>query len=449
MEITQHLELRKTMHAIRSTLKLWSSRFATNRFLASASHLAGAAVIGQLLILLAMPVLTRIYGPSDFGVFAAFSASMGLVLVVSSMRYEMAIPLMRNDRSARAMLICALGMNALTSVASLIAVLVWGDYFARLLKAPLLENYLILIPIAILGAGSHRALNLWVLRRNGYVLAAKTKLLQSVTTVLVQLAAGFGASGPLGLITGHIFGFTAGGLRLARGVAFNGHPIFSQSHRRRSIILLRGHGNFPRFDVPASLVDMLGLQLPSLALVALFGPAVAGTYFLAERMLTAPMGIVAQALAQSVLANARETNQQRQMVRQTINITIGLVVIMSAPVAVVVFGGEYLFSRIFDESWRQAGSFAAWLVLGFAIQFIYSSISTTLMATKGQKVNLLIHTMLLVFKIAALVIGYRVGDPMSSIIALSIANVVGGICAIIIVFVHISYSAKSDPPRKK
>lgn len=202
--------------------------------------------------------------------------------------------------------------------------------------------------------------------------------------------------------------------------------------------LLKGHGNFARFDVPASIVDMLGLQLPALALVALFGPATGGIYFLAERVLTAPMGIISQALAQAVLAGARETNQRGQMMRQTIRIILARLAVLAVPVAVIGVGGEHLFAAIFDDSWRTAGVYAAWLMPGFALQFVYSSISTTRVATKGQKTNLLIHSVLLAFKALALWVGYRAGDPLHCIIALSVANIAGGVLSIGMVMRHLA-----------
>ena len=399
-------------------------------------------MIGQLLMLAVTPLLTRLYTPADFGIFAAFSASMGLISVISSFRYELAIPLMRNDRSARSMLVSALGLNALTAIVATIAVVIWREEFARLLNAPGLAGYLLLIPLGILGAGSYRALNLWVLRKQEFAVIAQTKLFQSVTNVVVQVVAGFGGIGAVGLIIGHVLGFTAGSLRLARDVAFRRHSIRSRANRRRAIGLLAGHGRFPKFDVPASLVDYLGVQLPNLALVAIFSPAVAGIYFLAERVLTAPMSIVSQALGQTVLAGARDMIREGRIMRQTFLVVLGLTALVSVPAIVVIAGGEFLFATIFDESWRQAGVYAAWLVPGFAVQFIYSSISTTLTATRGQGINLFIHLSLLVLKIVALWFGAQTGDPLRAIIALSAANVVGGLFAIGAVFAHIAWATK-------
>lgn len=407
--------------------------------------MAGAAVLGQLLMLAATPLLTQLYEPAHFGIFAVFSASMGLILVISSLRYEFAIPLMRNDRSARRMLTSVLTINALTAGVAMVVILIWRDNFARLLNTPGVANYLLLIPLGLLGAGSYRALNLLALRKNHFNVIAQTKLTQSVTMVAIQVIAGLTGLGTIGLIVGHILGFTAGVMRLARDAGLRlGALLTTRGEWRRGAVLLRGHLRFPKFDVPAALVNFLGVQLPNLVLAAIFGPAVAGIYFLAERVLTVPMSIVSQAISQAVLAGARQTLAEGRLLRQTLLIALGLAVAVAIPALVVMVAGEHLFSWIFDESWRRAGVYAAWLVPGFCIQFIYSSISTTLTATKGQKLNLVIHSSLLALKVLALWLGYQAGDPLKTIIGLSIANFVGGLLAIGVVLAHI---ARAGPRR--
>lgn len=422
-------------------------RITESQLMRSAGLMAGAAVLGQLMMLATTPLLTRLYDPPDFGVFAIFSATMGLVLVISSLRYEMAIPLMRNDRSASDMLVSVLTINAATALVSLLAVVIWRYDIAELVGAPAVANYLFLLPVGLLGAGSFRAFNLLALRQNRFVVVAQTKLVQSLSNVAFQVVAGLVGLGAIGLITGHILGFSAGVARLARDAVI-GMTWPGPAALRRSASLLKGHDRFPRFDVPAALIDFLGAQLPNLVLAALFSPTVAGIYFLADRVLTAPMSIVSQAVSQALLAGARDSVANGTLLRQTVRLVLGLAALVALPALVVVMAGELLFALVFDESWRQAGVYAAWLVPGFCVQFIYSSISTALTATQGQKVNLVIHTSLLAIKVVALWIGYNTGSPLNAIIGLSLANFVGGGFAVGLVLTHVALSARRAAARR-
>ena len=64
------------------------------------STLVSGNVLGQSAVLLASPILTRLYTPEEFGVFAIFASLLGIVGIVSGLRYELAIPLTLTDGSA-------------------------------------------------------------------------------------------------------------------------------------------------------------------------------------------------------------------------------------------------------------------------------------------------------------------------------------------------------------
>ena len=64
------------------------SRFARNVAVVS----AGSAM-GQGLLIVSAPLLTRLYTPADFGVLAVYVSIVSILVVVASLRYEMAINL--------------------------------------------------------------------------------------------------------------------------------------------------------------------------------------------------------------------------------------------------------------------------------------------------------------------------------------------------------------------
>ena len=72
--------------------------------------LAGSTATAQAFIVLLSPVLTRLYGPREFGVFGMFTAGVLLLNTIDSARYEIAIPLPREEEKAEQLLVlcCAL-----------------------------------------------------------------------------------------------------------------------------------------------------------------------------------------------------------------------------------------------------------------------------------------------------------------------------------------------------
>lgn len=73
-------------------------------FARSVAVLAGGTAAGQAIVVLASPIITRLYTPEDFGVLAVYSSLLGILSTVAALRYELAIPLSEKDEDAAALL---------------------------------------------------------------------------------------------------------------------------------------------------------------------------------------------------------------------------------------------------------------------------------------------------------------------------------------------------------
>lgn len=318
----------------------------------------------------------------------------------------------------------ALCLNAAISVVVMFALLIVREPIAAMTKTPALANYLWILPITIFLAGSYRTFNYWAVRHHNYRCVALTRLSQSVTNVGVQLAAGAMHFGVLGLIVGFILGQVAGTISLAR-FAKETLPKKIRFSVRRMNLVARRQLNFVRYDVPASLIDTASEQMPSVLLAIFFGPTIAGFYLLAQRTLSLPSVAVGQAMGQVLYGQCRQAIEDRQLgkiVRRMVFILSGLVLVPT--IIVMAWGGE-LFGLVFGAAWQQSGQFAAWLMIGIAVQFVYSPISMALMATEGQRINLMIHSVLLVARLACLLWGWMHDDAMLAIELFSISTFFG------------------------
>jgi len=106
-----------------------------NAFARGVSVLVGGTAGAQVLTVLAAPLLTRLYSPEDFGLLAVSASLLALIGVISSLRYELAIPLPEANVAALSLIL--VGLRAL-----LTGVLVWqlGAAIADLLGVPALAG---------------------------------------------------------------------------------------------------------------------------------------------------------------------------------------------------------------------------------------------------------------------------------------------------------------------
>lgn len=440
------ISMRHSAADLPSTLMAWKRRLWQSRFLRAISGLIAASALGQLVLMAAMPFVTRLYSPDDFGVFAVFSAIFGISLVASSLRYELAVPLPASDGNARVLLVLALMLNLATAAIVAVLVLLWGEELALALEVPHLAPVLWMLSPMLIGAGSYRAFRFWAVRRHDFKAIARTRITQSATNAGFQVACGLSGFGAAGLIIGQFFGFSAGTLRLARGSLPQGRTLLGGRFRRRMRLLAARYIRFPKFDVVAAIVNSASIELPNLLLAALFSPAVAGLYLLADKALGAPASLLSQSIGQVLYARSRDAVRQGSIARLTLSVLLGLAAAAALPTLLLFLKGEAIFVLVFGEAWREAGRYAGWLILGVTAQLLFSSVSLVLTATEGQKINLMIQFGLLVLKAAALSGGFLLGDAHAAIALFALVSAAGYLVASAVVIMHARRHERAGAP---
>jgi O-antigen/teichoic acid export membrane protein len=78
-----------------------------SKFLAYIIKLGSATVLGQLIGLIVMPILARLYTPADFGIYQLFISILTFIAVNACFSYSSAINLpKKNEDAVNILLFC-------------------------------------------------------------------------------------------------------------------------------------------------------------------------------------------------------------------------------------------------------------------------------------------------------------------------------------------------------
>jgi len=147
-----------------TTVGAAKKRFDNNKkksFAFDVLTLTGGATFAQILTILSVPVLTRLYQPENFGVWALYSSITSIISVIICMRYEYSIMLPELDEDAANLL--GVSFLAIGVVTSLTLAIIWffKELIINILNSPQIGNYLWLVPPFVLVNGIFLALNVW------------------------------------------------------------------------------------------------------------------------------------------------------------------------------------------------------------------------------------------------------------------------------------------------
>ena len=147
-------------------------------------------LISQLVGLILLPVITRIYSPSDFGLFNTFSSIVAFLGVFSTLAYHSSILLPKRDESASSILISCLVTSILFSLFILILIFFFHNKIISLFKVENLEAYIFLIPIFIFLHGFFQTMRYWNSRIKNFKKIAQSKVSEVISNKLFSIGYG-------------------------------------------------------------------------------------------------------------------------------------------------------------------------------------------------------------------------------------------------------------------
>lgn len=406
----------------------WLQRFKPkSAFARGVGVLVGGTAGAQALMVLAAPLLTRLYSPDDFGLLAVYSGLLAICTVIAGLRYELAIPLPKSNAEAANVVVLSLVAVALTSTVVALAAWVWGSEIAATLEVPRLAEYFWLLPLGVLLIGTYQVFNYWAIRTKEFKAIAQTRITQTLGTLAVQLL-GYKAGG-FSLLLGQAGGQSIGSYRLARS-AFT-HPDFKRWSWDGVLSAAKSYRRFPIFSTWGALFNVAGRQLPPLMFAAFFGGSAAGLYALAHRVLAMPMTIIGNAVGNVFFSNAAEANREGRLGSLVTSVHEKLSQIAMPAAVVLVVAGPELFSFVFGPVWEEAGIFARWMAPWLYMVFITSPLSTLFSVLHMERQGMLFQAGLFVARVIAICIGAWMNSMFLSVLLFSLVSTIfwGGFLA--------------------
>lgn len=368
--------------------------------------------IAQALPMAAAPILTRIYTPDDFGIFALYFSIVSILGVLVTGRYELAIvlPKRRDDAYQIVMLSCAI--STLVSIITFFIILLLERQIALLFDNPVITRWLYWIPLSIFLMGIYQTLYYWFNREKAYKNMSESRVIQSSLTLSSQIGSGsLTKLSAFGLILGQVIGQTLATFYLS-------YEFLKQTKGRhttdrlKQFVLAKRYINFPKFLLVSHTMNATCMQLPVIFFNIIFTSSVAGLYLLIQRVIGTPMSIVGGAIGDVFRQSASKAYAERgECVSEYKNTFKKLLMISSIPFGVFFCTAPDLFAIIFGENWSEAGKYAQILTPMFFLQFISNPMSNMYLIAEKQKKDLYLNVILFIVTLLPFILAMNL--PMS------------------------------------
>lgn len=392
--------------------------------------LVSGTAIAQLLPIIATPLLTRIYSPTEFGIFAFILVLTTIFSIISSGRYELAIFLPKNPRIAFYLANISIRRTlivfAITLPISFLIITQTGE------RAFLEQAILTLIPLSILLSALILVFTQLIIRYEFFPIINRIRILQSSLTTTFALSFGFYSNSFLSL-------FIADVIAKIITVIF----IFRQKHNYKYTFcnnkvlknIQSRYSSFSRYETFSALVSTLNFQLPILVIPMLFSASVAGFYFLVFRVIMSPVSIFGVSIYEAFKIKATTDFRNNKDCREIfLKVLTTLLFIGIVPTIIIMVFGKEIFSIIFGTKWIQAGFYAQVLAPTALARLISAPLSYMFHLREKSKLNSILQLFFLILTIISLITGYLLDNIELLIMLLSFSG-----CAFYVIQISISY----------
>lgn len=385
----------------------------------------GGNSTAQLVVLMAAPVITRIYSPEVFGIQGVFLSVVSLLAPLVALRYPMAIVLGRGNREIRQAEQVSVVISLLTCSFLLVLLIFVREPLSRLLGLEELDLLILFLPVMLFFTAMQETVNYRAARFNRFREVSLVTVLQALLTNGGRIVAGLFLPVASTLVIISTAGPAVYTGLLKRMIQNRGRvkvmPRETLKSMRRFMVAKR---EFPLYRAPADFMNAASQAFPVIVLTVFSGPAVAGFYTLARSVLNLPANVIGNAIGNVFYAHfAERARDYKPLLGNALKSTLILLFGPGLLVVGVCFFAPTLFAFVFGPEWRDAGIYAQWMSIWIA--FALANVPSVRLAPVigKQGVLLVYHILALILRIGSMILAQLLfGDPLTVVIAYSVAS---------------------------
>lgn len=337
--------------------------------------IVSGAALAQVVSIALVPITTMLYEPESLGVFGSYFAIVSILSGTLALKYEASIIEQKTEDSSVFATVFAI------KIAVLSMVLLSVSYFImlHLLSVNALEfipdvgplvSYMSVFFGACIAMVYH-VFSFHYIRGKEYSVISRSRVLISIGIFIGQVV--FFPLGVYGLIAGQIAGQVLGVFSLGKKNIASILKKINISLDRSDVEYGKKYRRYPMMSFPAVLIQLIATNSPLIVVSYVYGPEVAGLFFVATRIVKVPVSLVGVAMSQVFSAEYSERYFTGTGSKLFLLAALTLQIIFTIVVSIVC----YLFiddvvELFFGVEWRGVAVYVILLMPIMAIDFILS-----------------------------------------------------------------------------
>lgn len=325
-----------------------------SEFSKNSLSLISGTMLSQAIPAALSPILTRIYTPEDFGVFALFMSVALIFILISTLKYENAIIIPKSDKEAINLVSLIFLISFSMSILSLIFIFFFKDSLGVLLGISDIVNWFYAIPVSIIFVGFYNALNMWSIRKKRFKRISLNLIISSATNSSSSIGLGLLGFGSLGLLYSALISQLFSLIHLFKKTLENDKYLFKYVSEKNMKKMAIRYKKMPLFIMSNTLIDMIRISSLNFLVIHFFSISLLGQMTLAFRIIRTPMTIIGSSIIQVFLQKLSVTDKEN--VYPLLKKYLFRFILVSMPAYIFFYiYSPVIFPFLFGSQWVMAG----------------------------------------------------------------------------------------------
>jgi len=346
-----------------------------SEFINNVTILVSGTILAQIVPVLIQPLLRRIYSPAEFGTFAVYYSLIGVLSVISTFRYELAIVLPKKDKEAINILSLSIIINLITNLTFFLVILIFHNSIVDYLKFPKdNEGWLFFLPLSVFLFSCYQIINYWLIRKKSFKAQSINKISRRIIEGAVQIIFGL-IKIPYGLVMGDVFGNIANNISGGKQLSKNQFSI-KEISKTKMIFVAKKFKEMPIFSVLPAFLNTASFAIPLIIMSTFYSKTTVGYFDLTRQILAVPSAFITISISQILFQRISEKKNNLMSVKKDILTTFVFLSLGGILfITIIELLGPFLFKIYAGNMYEISGEYARIVVINFTFQFIISPLS--------------------------------------------------------------------------
>jgi O-antigen/teichoic acid export membrane protein len=393
-------------------------------FRRNALILTAGTATAQVVPLLAYPLFTRLYTPSEFGVFATVSLFAALSAIIASGTYEQAILIAPTRRAASRVAAYALLRAALVLAGGLALAVPLSRAVVRLGVDPAVAAWLPAVPVMAAALVVYNCYSEWCVRNQYFGELSRVRIWQTSAIAGIRLGLGVFTPALNGFVAGDLLGKIASAGRCGAMVWRRDRKYLRIRSVARVRDAARRFAHIARYTLPDQLINTFSGSIHVIFFGAAFGTAELGYVTLVLSLMYLPVTVISSAVKDVFRQRASLEYVRDGSCRPTYRRLLApILFIATAGFGLLYAIAPVLFTTVLGANWAVAGDYARILTPLFFWNFVSMSLGGVFVIAERTDVSLAWQVASLLITVVALFVGTRLlQDMVAALWCFSIAR---------------------------